>query len=58
MAYFSSSAQWGDMVGATREAVNQQMGAWKRQGVIRTERGFVTILRIDELQGLADCALG
>jgi CRP-like cAMP-binding protein len=41
-----------NMVGASREAVNIQLAAWKEEGVISSRRGWITVLdraRLDEI---------
>jgi CRP/FNR family cyclic AMP-dependent transcriptional regulator len=45
--------QLGEMVGATRESVNKQMRAWMEAGVIKVERGFITVLDEDALEDSA-----
>lgn len=50
-----SQEEWGDLVGATREAVNKQLRGWALEGLIRLEKGYVVILRPDELETLAAC---
>ena len=37
------------MVGATRESINKWLGYYERQGWVRRERGFVTIVNSDAL---------
>jgi CRP/FNR family transcriptional regulator, cyclic AMP receptor protein len=41
-----------NMVGASREAVNIQLAAWKEKGVISSRRGWITVLdrhRLDQI---------
>jgi CRP/FNR family transcriptional regulator, cyclic AMP receptor protein len=41
-----------NMIGASREAVNIQLAAWKEEGVISSRRGWITILdrvRLDQI---------
>ena len=53
-----SQEEWGDLVGATRESVNKQMRAWTEEGLIRLERGYVTLRRPDAMEALAHCLIG
>ncbi len=48
-----SQTEWGDLVGATREAVNKQLRAWAEQGIVRFEKGVVTILDSEAVESLA-----
>jgi CRP-like cAMP-binding protein len=52
-----SQEEWGDLVGATRESVNKQMRAWADEGLIRLDRGYVTIRRPEQLEDLARCTI-
>jgi CRP-like cAMP-binding protein len=52
-----SQEEWGDLVGATRESINKQMRAWNEEGVVSTERGYVTLVRPDVLETLAGCLI-
>jgi len=47
----------GELVGATRESVNKQMRAWTTDGVIRVERGYITVLDEEALESTAGYAL-
>lgn len=47
----------GEMVGTSRESINKQLRAWTQQGLITTERGYITVRDIDELEALAHFAL-
>jgi CRP-like cAMP-binding protein len=41
-----------NMIGASREAVNIQLAAWKEEGLISSRRGWITVLdqtRLDEI---------
>ena len=38
-----SQTELAQMLGVTREAVNKQLQNWSRQGVLRFERGYITI---------------
>ena len=49
--------QLGELVGATRESVNKHMRAWTAAGVIRVERGFITLLDEEALEAAAGYAL-
>lgn len=48
-----SQRELGELVGATRESVNRQLGHWEAEGVVRVERGFVTVVRPQALASLA-----
>ena len=43
-----------NMIGASREAVNIQLAAWKDEGVISSRRGWITILDRVELDRIVD----
>ena len=47
----------GEMVGVSRESINKQLRAWTADGVLHSERGFITIDRAEELERLAGLAL-
>lgn len=51
---FLSQAELADFVGATREAVSKTLSAWKRQGVISSTRGALSVEDREALQLLAD----
>ena len=48
-----SQSELAELVGTTRESVNKQLRAWAEQGIVRMERGEVTILDGARLEGLA-----
>ena len=48
-----SQGELADLVGTTRESVNKQIRAWTEDGVLRMERGEVTILDAERLERLA-----
>lgn len=48
-----SQQELGDMVGATRESVNKNLGDWTRQGLLELVSGRMVILKIDEFRSLA-----
>ena len=52
-----SQEEWGDLVGTTRESVNKQFRAWRKEGLIALEKGKVVILEVDEVDKLADCVV-
>jgi len=52
-----SQGEWGDLVGTTRESINKQFGAWKKEGVIRIDDGRLTLTDIDEIEKLANCVM-
>jgi CRP/FNR family cyclic AMP-dependent transcriptional regulator len=43
-----------NMIGASREAVNIQLAAWKEEGVISSRRGWITILDRVQLDRIID----
>jgi CRP/FNR family transcriptional regulator, cyclic AMP receptor protein len=43
-----------NMIGASREAVNIQLAAWKEEGVISSRRGWITILDRDRLDQVVE----
>lgn len=53
-----SQGELADLVGTTRESVNKQMRAWTGDGVVRMERGEVTILDPDRLERFAGLVSG
>jgi CRP-like cAMP-binding protein len=48
-----SQGELADLVGTTRESVNKQIRAWTEDGVLRMERGEVTILDAPRLERFA-----
>ena len=48
-----SQGELADLVGTSRESVNKQIRAWTEEGVLRMERGSITILRRTTLEQLA-----
>ena len=46
-----SQTELAQMLGVTREAVNKQLQAWTKQGVLRLERGHITIAEEKKLAG-------
>jgi len=48
-----SQGELADLVGTTRESVNKQIRAWTGDGILRMERGEVTILDTDRLERFA-----
>jgi len=48
-----SQEEWGDLVGATRESINKQFGAWTKEGLILMEKGCVVLAQPDEMERLA-----
>jgi CRP-like cAMP-binding protein len=49
-----SQEELGNLVAASRVAVNQQLKAWEREGLVRTGRGAVTVLDPDGLEDAAE----
>jgi CRP/FNR family cyclic AMP-dependent transcriptional regulator len=48
-----SQGELADLVGTTRESVNKQIRAWTEDGIVRMDRGEVTILDADRLERFA-----
>ena len=53
-----SQQELGTMVGTTRESVNKQLRAWRAQGIVSSEGGFLVIRRRPELERLAGLHAG
>jgi CRP-like cAMP-binding protein len=53
-----SQQELGTMVGTTRESINKQLRAWREQGIVTSERGFLVIRRAAELERLAGLHAG
>ncbi len=49
-----SQRNLGALLGASRESVNKQLGAWQNEGLIRMGRGFLVLRRPEELARLID----
>lgn len=45
-----TQVELADMIGTTRESVNKWLGYYERQGIIRSQRGLITVLRPERLQ--------
>jgi CRP-like cAMP-binding protein len=45
-----TQVELADMIGASRESVNKWLSYYQRQGMIRSERGLITVLRPDGLK--------
>ena len=50
-----SQEEWGELAGATREAVNKQLRVWTDEGLVRRERGYVVLCQPEEIARLARC---
>lgn len=48
-----SQRELGELIGATRESVNRQIGHWEAEHVLRFESGYITLLRPQALAALA-----
>lgn len=48
-----SQEQLASLIGMTRESINKQLGAWRRQGIIDLRRGEMSILRPGRLRRIA-----
>ncbi len=44
-----SQQELGNLMGTTRESINKQMGAWREEGVISVDKGYITIRQPDTL---------
>jgi len=44
----------GKMSGASRESVNKQMRVWEEEGLIRFDKGYITINRKEELEAFIE----
>ncbi len=53
-----SQQELGTMVGTSRESVNKQMRAWEDAGIVRSQRGVITLLSESELEAVAGYASG
>ncbi len=51
-----SQREIGNLIGTTREWVNRLLRAWQGEGLIKMEQNHITILRPDELEGIARSA--
>jgi CRP-like cAMP-binding protein len=50
-----SQGELADLVGTSRESVNKQMQAWRKEGVVAMEQGEITLRdpqRLEQLAGL------
>ncbi len=52
-----SQEEWGDLIGATRESVNQQLGTWREEGLVSLEKGYIVIHRPEGLDRIARAVL-
>ncbi len=43
----------GELVGTSRESINKQLRSWVEEGLVRVERGYITVLRRQRLEELA-----
>ena len=49
-----SQENLGAMLGATRESINKELRRWQKGGVLRQDRGFITVLKPERLAEYAD----
>ncbi len=49
-----SQENLGAMLGATRESINKELRHWQNAGVLRQDRGFITVLEPERLAEYAD----
>ena len=52
-----SQGELGEMVGTSRESINKQLRAWAENGVVKSEKGYITIHKLDALEELAGFGL-
>jgi len=52
-----SQQELGNLVGTTRESINKQIKVWEEQGLIERARGFITLVKRDELEARAELVL-
>lgn len=45
-----SQHELGEMVGASRESINKQLRTWNAEGILLSERGFITIRDVGALE--------
>lgn len=45
-----SQQELGNLMGTTRESVNKQIGAWREEGLISVNKGFITIHEMETLE--------
>lgn len=50
-----SQREWGELVGASREAINRQMRSWSELGIVTMDGGHLTIHDEEELDRLSHC---
>ena len=43
----------GELVGTSRESINKQLRAWVEEGLVRVDRGYITVCRREALEQLA-----
>jgi CRP-like cAMP-binding protein len=48
-----SQRELGELIGATRESVNKQIGLWKDEGVVSDDDGYVVVTNLDLLRSIA-----
>ena len=53
-----NQSELGEMVGTSRECINKQLRAWSREGLVRSERGYLTIRDSEALDRLAGFTFG
>jgi CRP-like cAMP-binding protein len=49
-----TQSELASMIGATRESVNKQLGAFRDQGIVAVDRQRITILRPERLRARVD----
>ncbi|WP_119166005.1 helix-turn-helix domain-containing protein [Algihabitans albus] len=48
-----SQSEIAQLLGVTREAVNKQLNAWARDGILTLEAGYLTLRKQDVLKALS-----
>jgi len=44
----------GNLIGTSRESVNKQLRAWESEGLVELKQGFITLLKPEKLEKLAE----
>jgi CRP-like cAMP-binding protein len=50
-----SQRELGNLIGASRESVNKHLRAWEAEGLISIDRGRITLLDIERIEGQRSC---
>ena len=49
-----SQKNFGAMLGASRESINKQLSAWRKEGLVKRGRGFIILMQPEELSRIID----